>query len=171
MPNAVRLLITVFIVVTAPLATGQNSVSSSGAEQSAGCLPRASRAKKSCDPTQIVVRSENEIKFSLELPPRETAQCAVSVEVSYTQRGAAVSVEGSIENKDCGASSGEYDLVISVRDESRELKTLEFSESWQRQDDQSVKFSGVYPIGENVDLVRVRPVRLRCTCTDTPPEE
>jgi hypothetical protein len=31
-----------------------------------------------------------------------------------------------------------------------------------------VKFSGVYPIGENVELLSVRPVQLRCTCVDVP---
>ena len=77
-------------------------------------------------------------------------------------------VPGTIAHNTCAASGGDYKLVVSVRNENRELQTLEFFESWQRQDDQPVKFSGVYPIGENVDVVRVRTVQLRCTCADTP---
>jgi hypothetical protein len=50
------------------------------------------------------------------------------------------------------------------------LKTLEFVESWRRDDDQPVKFSADYEIGENVDLVRARSRQLRCTCADTPGE-
>jgi hypothetical protein len=51
------------------------------------------------------------------------------------------------------------------------MQLLEFFESWQRQDDQPVKFSATYPIGENVDLLRVRPTQSRCTCADAPNNE
>jgi hypothetical protein len=98
-------------------------------------------------------------------------QCAATVEVTYTQRDSVVGVEGTIANNVCGASSGDYKLLVSVRNEGRELQTLEFFESWQRQDDQPVKISGSYPIGQNVELVRVRPVQLRCTCADVPKVE
>jgi hypothetical protein len=129
-------------------------------------LPRASRANESCDRAQTVVTSEKEVTFSLEIPAARTAQCAATIELAYTQRGSTVGVEGTIENKDCGASGGDYNVVVSVRNENRELKTLEFREWWQRQDDQPVKFTRTYPIGENVDLVRVRSAQLQCTCVD-----
>jgi hypothetical protein len=158
------------IAISTPLATAQNPINPRGAERSPGCLPSGSRTKPSCDPTQTVVHSETEVTFSLELPPAKSAQCQAAIDYTYTQRDTTVSVEGTIENKDCGASGGDYSLVVSVRDENRELKTLEFFESWRRQDDQPVKFAGTYPIGENVDLVRVRTVRLQCTCADAPEE-
>ena len=82
-----------------------------------------------------------------------------------------VNVEGTIENKDCGASQGEYKLAVRIKDENRELKSLEFFESWQRQDSEPVRFVAVYSIGENVDLVSVRSVQLGCTCTATPAEQ
>jgi hypothetical protein len=124
--------------------------------------------RESCDPKQVVARSESEVEFSLELPPMKGVQCAATIEVAYTQRDSTVGVEGMIENTVCVASSGDYKLVVSVRDENRELRTLEFLESWQRQDDQPVKFSAAYPIGEDIDLVRVQSVQLRCTCADVP---
>jgi hypothetical protein len=153
----------------APLATAQNPISPGGAEQSPSCLPRASRVKEACDDrASTVVRSEKEVTFSIEIPAAKTAQCAATIEFAYTQRGSMVSVEGTIENEDCGASGGDYEVLVSIRDENHELKTLEFHELWQRQDDQPVEFASMYPIGENVDLVRVRSAHLQCTCVEVP---
>ena len=39
------------------------------------------------------------------------------------------------------------------------------------QDDQTVKFAGTYPLGDNVELLRVRPLQLRCTCAGEPESE
>lgn len=157
------------IAAAAPVATAQNPLSNErGAQRSPGCLPRATRTRESCDPKQVVIRSEKEVEFPLELPPLTVVQCAVTVEVAYTQRDTSVGVEGTIENRVCGASSGDYKLVVSVRNERRELRTLEFMESWRREDDRPVKISGAYPIGADVEVVRVRPVQLRCSCAEVP---
>ena len=136
--------------------------------RSADCLPRASRVKESCDPKQVVVRFENEVEFSFDAPPPKDVQCVATMEIAYTQRDTSVAVEGTIANHVCAASSGDYKLVVSVRSADEGLQRLEFFESWQRQDEQPVEFTAAYPIGENVDLVRVRPVQLRCTCADVP---
>ena len=90
--GAARLML--LIAAVAPLATAQNAITPRGAERDSSCLPRASRATESCDPSQDVVGSEKETTFRLELPPTETAQCAATIELAYTQRGAMVSVEG-----------------------------------------------------------------------------
>lgn len=136
----------------------------------AGCRPSASRVRESCEPTKVVLETETEVSFALELPPPKSAQCAAMVEIEYTQRDTSVSVEGTISHEDCAASHGEHRLTVTVRDQSLELKTLEFVESWQRQNGEPVEFKVSYPIGENVDLVRVRARQLRCTCADVPPE-
>lgn len=165
--GVVGLVLCVF-AVSAPLATAQNPLSTEkGATHSPGCIPHASRAKESCDPKEVVVRIEKEMTVSVELPPMKLEQCAATIELAYTQRDTMVSVEGTLENKDCAVSSGEYTLAVSIRNENQELTTVEFPEEWQRQDDQPVKFAGTYPIGENVDVVRVRPVHVRCTCADS----
>jgi hypothetical protein len=156
------------VAVAAPLVTAQSPTPSRGAGQDPGCLPRASRIQESCEGTRTSAKSEKEVTFSLEIPAAETAQCAATIEFSYTQRGSMASVEGTIENEDCGASGGDYELLVSIRNENGELKILEFPESWQRQDDHPVKFASTYPIGENVDLVRVRSAKLKCTCFDAP---
>ena len=156
------------VAVSAPSATAQNPLAPRSAERSPGCLPRATRAKPSCDPVEVVVSVEKEVTFALDLPPAKLVQCAAAIEVTYTQRDTMASVEGTVENKECGPSSGDFKLVVSIRNDDQELTRVEFVESWQREDDQPVRFTGTYPIGENVDLVRVRPVHLRCTCADTP---
>ena len=164
--NAVRLG-ALLIALAAPPATAQNPLSiEKSATRSPDCLPRATRTGPSCDPEQVVVRVEKELEVPLKLRPTTIVQCAATIEIAYTQRDSVVGVEGTIAHNVCGASSGDYKLVVSVRNENSELQTLEFLESWQRQDDQPVKFSGMYPIGQNVDLVRVRTVQLRCTCAD-----
>ena len=169
--NAVR-VVAFLIAVAAPLATAQNPLSNEkSSTRSPGCLPRATRTGPSCDPKQVVVGTEKEVEFSLELPTMKIVQCAATIEVAYTQRDSTVGVEGTIAHNACGASSGDYKVVVSVRNENLELHTLEFFESWQRPDDQPMKFSGAYPIGENVDVVRVRTVQLRCTCADVPTVE
>jgi hypothetical protein len=116
--------------------------------------------------TRVVVQTE--IPIEVELPAQTTTQCDATIALEYTQRDTLVSVEGSIENGTCAASSGHYTIVVSFRDETGELKTLEFGATWQRSDDRPVEFSTDYKIGENVDLVGVRSRRLRCVCADTP---
>lgn len=104
------------------------------------------------------------------VPHAMATRCAAIMELEYSQRNTLVSLRGTIDNEECAASSGEYKLAVKIRDANGELKTLEFLESWQRQDDQPVEFKGEYAIGENVDLVSVRTKQMRCTCTDAPEE-
>ena len=152
------------IAAADPLAIAQDSLPHGN--PSPDCLPRATRVRESCDPKQVIVRSEKEVEFSLNVPPLKNVQCVATIEITYTQRDTEVGVEGTIANNVCGASSGDFKLVVSVRDGSAGLQVLEFFESWQRQDDLPVKLSATYPIGENVDLLRVRPAQSRCACAD-----
>jgi len=50
-------------------------------------------------------------------------------------------------------------------------KPIEFSETWQRNDNENVTFAADYPIGDNVELVSARVRRLSCTCADPAKEE
>ena len=129
-------------------------------------------------PLETVVACEEKLELRLKVPIAlsstlkvpQNAYCAATYAVDYTQKDTKVGVAGVIENKDCAASSGEYKLLVRVRDETGDAKTLDFLGSWQRDDDGPVKFSGDYPIGTNVDLVNVRVVQVRCTCADAPAE-
>ncbi len=86
------------------------------------------------------------------------------IAIEFTQRDTVVDVSGTISNSDCAACSGDYEVIVSVRNESVGLKTLRFVETWARQDDQPVSFMAQYPIGENVDIVSVRARSVRCAC-------
>ena len=130
------------------------------------------------EPAERLVSCEETIRLRVETPltvtttlevPKNT-YCAATYAVEYTQKDTKVGVAGVIENKDCAASSGEYKLLVRVRDETGEVKTLESLGSWQRDDDEPVKFGGDYPIGKNVDLINVRAVQVRCTCAGAPTE-
>ena len=67
-----------------------------------------------------------------------------------------------------GGSAGTFDVVARVKDDSGEIKPIEFAESWQREDTEDSPFAGEYPIGENVELVNVRIRNLKCTCAEAP---
>jgi hypothetical protein len=94
-------------------------------------------------------------------------QCEATTLTEYVQRNTIARVDGRISVANCPTgTTGNYTLVARVRDESGEIKPIEFSETWQRDDAQDVSFNGDYPIGENVDLLNVRVRGLRCTCAE-----
>ncbi len=135
-----------------------------GPEHSSECLPRATRTREHCDPITSVVQTEGQLQVTLDLPAPKQVYCAPVGAFEYSQRDTVVDITGTISNADCAACSGEYEVVVSIRDEIQGLKMLRFVESWQRQDDRPVTFTAHYPIGKNVDLVGVRARSLRCTC-------
>ena len=160
------LLWVVLEALASPAAQAQTTVIGTSVE----CPPRASRAAPKCEPTptQTVFELETKIDVTLELPEQKMLQCATAIEVEYSQRNTVAGVTGTIDTKDCAAASGEYKVVVSVRNEALELTTLEFVETWQRLDAQPVIFKKDYPLGDDVDLVRVRTRPVRCTCAEAP---
>jgi len=95
-----------------------------------------------------------------------STSCQATILINYQQLNTVASVEGTVENTMCAASSGDFELAISLKDpDGGDPKVLEFTEKWQRSDNQAVKFSGNYPIGDNAELLRVRARKLHCTCT------
>lgn len=93
--------------------------------------------------------------------------CEASASIEYFQRGAEADVKAAVENPDCAASSGRFVVEITVRaDGATENAKLRFEEQWQRDDDAPVLSERRYPIGDNVDLLRVRIRKLSCSCAD-----
>ncbi|MEY4641026.1 MAG: hypothetical protein RLZZ227_1020 [Pseudomonadota bacterium] len=97
-------------------------------------------------------------------PAAVSRNCAAQVELEYFQKNTVASVEGTVDNEMCAASSGTYVLSIRTKDDNNTLATQEFTETWARADDQSVSFKADYAIGDNVELVRVRLMKTTCTC-------
>lgn len=115
-------------------------------------------------PPRAVVEVETNVTIEIDVP--KSAACEATLSFRYSQRDTIARVEGTIENRACAASSGDYTFAINIRNERGELETLEFRETWQRTDDRPVPVAADYSIGTNVDLVSVRSRRLRCTCAD-----
>lgn len=116
--------------------------------------------------TTILYETEIPIAVSMELPPNRN--CAADIALTYVQVNTVAKVEGELNNTSCAASSGAYTIAISIRDANGETQRLEFTEAWGRTDDKPIAFEGNYPIGENVDLLRVRTSRITCSCAETP---
>ena len=136
--------------------------------------PGGSRVRKrdqgDCEAVgEATVRAEQQITVKLDVPQPEALQCEATASTEYQQRNNVARVKGSVSVSNCpGGSSGTFDLVARVKDESGEIKPLEFAEKWQREGAGETPFTGDYPIGENVDLVNVRVRNLKCTCAAAP---
>ena len=96
----------------------------------------------------------------------KSSHCQATASQDYFQRGAEAQVETSIDTDECGPAAGSYVIKISVRaDGEEEARVLEFPETWERSDDAPVEIVRRYPIGDDVDLLRVRTRKLSCNCT------
>lgn len=125
-----------------------------------------SRGRRPCRdlPSRSVVSFEHDVPIALEAPLTKPGSCLATVAIDYTQRVTLASVEGTVENPDCSASSGSFKVLVTLREAAGDVRTLEFTERWSRDDDRPVPFKADYPIGEDVDLLRVRPRSLSCSC-------
>lgn len=123
-----------------------------------------------CAPLVLLLASaaacaqEIETTITVEIPLIETLNCQASIAINYAQNDTVARIDGTLENKTCAASSGSYVISVSTIDANNKLQTQQFTETWQRDDDQPVKFGKDYPIGANVDLARVRTPRVQCRC-------
>jgi hypothetical protein len=125
-----------------------------------------SRMRENCDSETEAVRAEKEVAISIELPTLSNRECSATTTTEYLQLNTIARVNGTLKVADCTVASGAFSIALRIRDESGEEKPIEFDETWQRTDDQDVKFGADYPIGENVELRSVRVRRLSCTCAD-----
>ena len=109
------------------------------------------------------VRTGPERAISIEVAA-PVLQCAATATTDYRQLNTLARVTGGVAISECAAASGAFTVALRVRDESGQDKLLEFSETWQRSDDQDVRFTADYPIGDNMELMSTRIRDLTCTC-------
>jgi hypothetical protein len=126
----------------------------------------ASAAPQQPSPGSTTIRTEQELKISLEPAALPSKQCEAVASIGYYQRNTLARVESKIEVTGCTAAAGEFRIGLRIRDDSGEIKALEFNETWQRSADAEVIVTTDYPIGENVELVSARVRGLTCTCAD-----
>jgi hypothetical protein len=101
-------------------------------------------------------------------PAQPTApQCEATTLTEYSQRNNLALVSGTVSISSCPAgTTGSFTIVARVRNDADEANAIEFTETWQRADDQDHTFKSEYPIGENVFLQSLRVRNLTCTCVD-----
>jgi hypothetical protein len=131
-----------------------------------------SRVRANCEVETETASFEQEIKLSFKLePPTPTAQCGAITTTQYEQRNSVARISGTLTIADCTLASGAFTVAVRVKDDNGEQKPpIEFTETWQRTDNEDVDFTADYPIGDNVELVSVRLRGLTCTCADAVPE-
>src|ERR1044072_3248329 len=64
------------------------------------------------EPDQEVVRCTNETTSTLTLPAPKSAACEASIQTEFQQRNTLARVTGTIENRTCAASTGEYSVGL-----------------------------------------------------------
>lgn len=125
----------------------------------------ASRTRPACgEAEEYVFSAKDEITIRISTDRPDTSRCSAGSETEYSQQDTVARVEVAIENAHCAASYSRYTMNASVVDEHGTSSRFEFDEFWQRDDDRTVTFSSEYPIGDNVELVRMWVSGLRCTC-------
>lgn len=91
--------------------------------------------------------------------------CTATVSINYFQRGHEAQVKMIVDNAFCPASEGSFIIEATTRkDGADNAEKLTFPETWQRDDDAAVEMTKRYPIGDNVDLLRIRVRKLTCSC-------
>ena len=111
------------------------------------------------------------ITITTTLTPPPQLACQAQFELSWYQMGANVKVEAELNNADCAASSGTYIIQVRYRGDAPEIFSKEFPETWERADDQAVLIEKEYEIADDVDVLRVRPRKLRCECREPAPAD
>ena len=126
-----------------------------------------SRIRKSDDESNTFT-IENSISTNLTIPEVQIIPCQASVSLAYYQKNTLARVVTEIENKYCKVGNGSLEIVATIRDENAVTSALTFPETWQQQEGElKLEFIREYPIGENMDLVRVRSTRVKCECLET----
>ncbi len=134
-------------------------------------LPLSAQGQQSSTSETSEYSNSSEKTFTVKLkPPKQKQYCKASTTTEYYQSDDVAEVNVEIKNEDCAVSSGSFTMRVRYRTEEDEVVNLEFDETWQRDDDQDIILGRQYPIGKNVDLVRVRPAKMRCVCTKSEDE-
>ena len=92
--------------------------------------------------------------------------CEAKLQMEYWQKGDVAEVTSTLDNPECGASSGDYQIRVRYRGDDGELQTDEYEETWERDDAEPIVTTKRYPIGDDVDLVRVTSRGLSCNCAE-----
>lgn len=157
------LFVILFCSATISLAAGVDSPDHPGCQRlNASRLPAPECGREGKSP--LVLKGETEITTKITLSEIETLNCQAEIAMQYVQMNTTAKIEGSIENEICAASGGSFVISLSVRDSNSDVKILDFPQEWVRENDQAVSFHEEFSIGEGVDLIRARALKVQCKC-------
>ncbi len=91
--------------------------------------------------------------------------CVLSASVEYTQRGPEADVSMTIAVQSCTVATGSHVIEATIHADGADgPEKLAFPETWSRDRDGPLVIERRYPIGDDVDLLRIRIRKLKCTC-------
>lgn len=97
----------------------------------------------------------------------EQKACLATLSLEYYQKASNAHVKSTLKNDGCAASSGSYVVRVQYLPDEGERSSVEFEETWFRDDDNDVVAEKDYYIGEDLQIRRVSSGRLRCECIET----
>lgn len=144
------IVLALLILMSAPASLAQDQASRQAKE------PPSESGSRSMD-----IRVSSTIRLE-----HRAGGCKANLQMEYWQKGDVAEVESTLTNAECSASSGAYTIQVRYRGSDGELRTDAYRETWERADAAPVLVVKQYPIGDDVDLVRVRSQGLSCVCAD-----
>ena len=127
-------------------------------------LERGETPRENFKPIQL--KANKTIHYTIKLgdKAKPVKKCQAALSIGYLQFDTKARVDTTITNDDCAASSGQYEVLLQIRDASGETHMIQHVESWSRNNDAQVETKKFYNIGSNVELVHTAIQGLTCTC-------
>lgn len=127
-------------------------------------LERGETVKKTFKPLKLESTRSVEYKLRVEKQAKEPVKCRADVTIGYLQFNTRVRVDTTVENKDCAASSGQYEIQLDIAD-TNHTRTIGHVEKWARDNNAPIESTKYYDIGDKVELIRATVRDVTCTCT------
>ena len=124
------------------------------------------------DERELGSQNEATIKHTMQLgtPTVGANACQANIVIEYLQFDTKARVDSTIQNLDCGASSGDYTVRLRIRDDNDQLQTIEQVETWARENEEPLESQRTYEIGKDVYLIKVTTAKLSCKCAAAEPD-
>lgn len=113
------------------------------------------------------IRAEQKILKQIEKEIKRANQCSADGSISYLRIDDKVKVNAEIRNHSCGASSGKYQVTVSSRNNTGDIKTHDYREAWSRDDNSPVINTHYYHLNTDAELMSVQVTANAaefCTC-------
>lgn len=128
-------------------------------------LEQGESVKETYKPIELKARKTVKFNIKVKQKANPVKTCHANMSIGYLQFDTKARVDTTIDNSDCAASSGQYQIILQLIDQNGKARFIQHIESWARNNDAQVVASKFYNIGSNAELMRVKVQDLTCTCT------